>query len=145
MNHSSRSELIQPGFVAFDSIKNTLAASDGRLTTFQSLIAGLGAGIAESALAVTPFEGIKTQLVDMRSKPKSQNLGFIRGTRLLLAEKGPRIFVQGFIPTTARQAANSGVRFASYTTLRQYFEKPGEKMGSAGSFAVGATAGIITV
>jgi solute carrier family 25 citrate transporter 1 len=131
--------------VAFDSIKNCLAGPDGRLTGFQSVVAGFGAGIAESALAVTPFEGIKTQLVDMKQKAKSQDLGFIRGTRLLLSERGIRVLFQGFIPTTARQAANSAVRFTSYNTLKQYFEKPGQKLGSLGSFAIGATAGVVTV
>ncbi|KAH7379065.1 MC family mitochondrial carrier protein [Cadophora sp. MPI-SDFR-AT-0126] len=133
------------GFVAFDSIKNVLVGPDGRLTPFRAVVAGFGAGVAESTFAVTPFESIKTQLVDMKQKSKSQNLGFIRGTRFLLAEKGPRVLLQGWVPTTARQAANSGVRFTSYTTLKQFFEKPGHKIGALGSFAIGATAGIITV
>lgn len=144
--HSAYSETeYLPGFVAFDSIKNVLAGPDGRLSGMQSIIAGLGAGIAESTLAVTPFESIKTQLVEMKQKANSPRVGFIQGTRYLLSTKGPRVMTQGWVPTTARQAANSGVRFTSYTMLKQYFEKPGLKLGSMGSFAIGATAGVITV
>ena len=85
--------------MVFDSIKNVLVGPDGRLTPFRAVVAGFGAGVAESTFAVTPFESIKTQLVDMNQKSKSQNLGFIRGMRFLLAEKGPRVLLQGWMPT----------------------------------------------
>jgi solute carrier family 25 citrate transporter 1 len=52
------------------------------------------------------------------------------------------------VPTTARQAANSAVRFSSYTFLKQLAESytaPGEKLGTLGTFAMGSLAGFITV
>ena len=57
-------------------------------------------------------------------------------------------FFQGFVPTTARQAANSAVRFSSYTTLRQLAQSyvaPGEKLGAISTFGIGGLAGVITV
>jgi len=112
------------------------------------VIAGFGAGVTESLLAVTPFESIKTQLIDDRKSPKPRMRGFLHGTALIAREKGIRGFFQGFVPTTARQAANSATRFGSYTTLRQLAQSyvaPGEKLGALSTFGIGGLAGVITV
>lgn len=49
-------------FLAFDSIKSALSDSSGRLSTGRGIVAGLGAGVLESVIAVTPTERIKTAL-----------------------------------------------------------------------------------
>jgi solute carrier family 25 citrate transporter 1 len=113
-----------------------------------NVIAGFGAGATESLLAVTPFESIKTQLIDDRKAAKPRMRGFLHGSRIIAQEKGIRGFFQGFVPTTARQAANSAVRFSSYTGLKQLaqsYVKPGEKLGAVSTFGIGGLAGIITV
>ena len=74
--------------------------------------------------------------------------GFLHGSAIIAREQGIRGFFQGFVPTTARQAANSATRFGSYTTLKQFAEsyvKPGEKLGTMSTFALGGAAGFITV
>ncbi|KAL9622463.1 MAG: hypothetical protein Q9160_003139 [Pyrenula sp. 1 TL-2023] len=74
--------------------------------------------------------------------------GFLHGSRIIAREKGIRGFFQGFVPTTARQAANSATRFGSYTTLKQFAQSyvaPGEKLGAISTFALGGMAGFITV
>lgn len=74
--------------------------------------------------------------------------GFLQGTALIVRERGVRGFFQGFVPTTLRQGANSGVRFGSYATLRQIaqgYVAPGEKLGTLSTFGIGAMAGVITV
>ena len=74
--------------------------------------------------------------------------GFLHATKIIAQEKGIRGFFQGFLPTTARQAANSAVRFSSYTGLKQLaqgYVKPGEKLGAVSTFALGGLAGVITV
>lgn len=50
------------GFVAFDYYKSMLQDEDGNLSGPKTVVAGFGAGITESLLAVTPFESIKTTL-----------------------------------------------------------------------------------
>ena len=50
------------GFVAFDQYKTLLADADGKLSGPRTVIAGFGAGVTESLLAVTPTESIKTML-----------------------------------------------------------------------------------
>lgn len=74
--------------------------------------------------------------------------GFLHGSALIAREKGIGGFFQGFWPTTLRQAANSAVRFWSYTSIRQLatgYLAPGEKLGTVSTFGIGALAGVITV
>ena len=51
-------------FVAFDTYKSMLQDEEGNVSGPGTVIAGFGAGITESLLAVTPFESIKTSLYD---------------------------------------------------------------------------------
>ena len=135
-------------FLAFDSYKSMLSSPDGSISGPATVAAGFGAGVTESLLAVTPFESIKTQIIDDRKSAKPRMKGFIHATKLIAQEKGIRGFFQGFVPTTARQAANSAVRFSSYTSLRQLaqsYAAPGEKLGAISTFGIGGLAGIVTV
>jgi solute carrier family 25 citrate transporter 1 len=128
--------------------KSLLADENGKVSGPATVIAGFGAGATESLLAVTPFESIKTQLIDDRKAAVPRMRGFLHGSRIIAQEKGIRGFFQGFVPTTARQAANSAVRFSSYTALKQMAQSyvaPGEKLGAVSTFGLGGLAGIITV
>jgi solute carrier family 25 (mitochondrial citrate transporter), member 1 len=74
--------------------------------------------------------------------------GFLHAVPIIARERGLRGFFAGFVPTTARQAANSATRFSSYAALRQLaqsYAEPGEKLGSVPTFGIGAAAGLITV
>jgi solute carrier family 25 (mitochondrial citrate transporter), member 1 len=74
--------------------------------------------------------------------------GFLDAVRIIARERGIRGFFQGFVPTTARQAANSATRFGSYTFLKQLaqsYTAPGEKLGTISTFGIGGIAGLITV
>ncbi|KAH0542364.1 hypothetical protein FGG08_003209 [Glutinoglossum americanum] len=136
------------GFVAFDTFRNLLQDDKGKISGPRTVLAGLGAGVSESLFAVTPFESIKTTLIDDRKSGNPRMRGFLHGSKIMFQERGVRGFFQGFVPTTARQAANSAVRFGSYTTLKQLAQSyvaPGEKLGTVSTFGIGATAGVITV
>ncbi|KAG0636301.1 mitochondrial carrier domain-containing protein [Tuber brumale] len=135
-------------FLAFDTFVSLLADESGNISGQRTVLAGLGAGTTESLIAVTPFESIKTQLIDDRKSGKPRMRGFLHGSSVIWREKGYRGFLQGLVPTTARQAANSAVRFGSYTTIKQFAQSyvaPGEKLGPLSTFGIGATAGLITV
>ncbi|KAK4098505.1 mitochondrial carrier [Parathielavia hyrcaniae] len=135
-------------FVAFDQYKSLLADKDGKMTGPRTVLAGFGAGVTESLLAVTPTESIKTTLIDDRKSPNPRMRGFLHAVPIIARERGLRGFFQGFVPTTARQAANSATRFSAYTALKQFAEgytAPGEKLGAVGTFAMGGVAGLITV
>ncbi|KAK5942662.1 hypothetical protein PMZ80_005227 [Knufia obscura] len=135
-------------FVAFDTYKSLLVDEDGKISGPRTVVAGFGAGFTESLLAVTPFESIKTQLIDDRKRPQPRMNGFLHGSALIAREQGIRGFFKGFVPTTARQAANSAVRFSTYTWLKQMAESytsPGERLGTISTFGLGAIAGAVTV
>ena len=86
--------------------------------------------------------------IDDRKSSHPRLRGFLHGTSVIAKEKGIRGFMQGFVPTTMRQAANSATRFGTYTTLRQVAQSyvaPGEKLGALSTFGIGAMAGFITV
>lgn len=134
--------------MAFDFYKSLLEDADGKVSGPRTVVAGFGAGITESLLAVTPFESIKTQIIDDRKSAKPRMRGFLHGSSIIAREKGIRGFFQGFVPTTARQAANSAVRFGTYTTVKQFAEgyvAPGEKLGALSTFGIGGIAGTVTV
>lgn len=135
-------------FVSFDQYRRLLADAEGHVSGPMTVVSGFLAGATESLLAVTPFESIKTQLIDDRKRDAPRMRGFLHGSALIFREQGLRGFFKGFVPTTARQAANSGVRFSSYTSLKQAAQSyvaPGEKLSTPATFAIGAMAGTITV
>ena len=86
--------------------------------------------------------------IDDRKSAHPRMNGFLHGSAIIARERGIRGFFQGFVPTTARQGANAATRFGSYTTLKQFaqgYVAPGERLGTASTFGLGAAAGFITV
>ncbi|CCU75720.1 mitochondrial tricarboxylate transporter [Blumeria hordei DH14] len=135
-------------FVAYDQYRTMLQDANGNISRSRTVMAGFGAGLTESLLAVTPFESIKTTIIDDRKRATPRIRGFLHAIPVIARERGLRGFFQGLAPTTARQAANSAVRFSSYAFLRQWAQSyvtPGEKLGTLSTFGIGGVAGFITV
>ncbi|KAI9261538.1 mitochondrial carrier domain-containing protein [Phascolomyces articulosus] len=136
-------------FLTYDQIANQLRDKDGKLSGVRSLLAGLGAGMTEAALVVTPSETIKTKLIHDRNSQTPKYKGLVHGTKTILQEEGFSGIYRGVGPVMARQGANSAVRFSCYSTFRQWLQNyrgQGEApLPSAYTFAAGAMAGIVTV
>ena len=135
-------------FLAFDTIKGMLADSEGNISGTRTVMAGFGAGVCESVFAVTPFESVKTALIDDKKRAQPRLNGLVHGTRTIVAEQGLTALYKGLFPTMLRQSANSATRFASYNFIKSAAQgslAPGEKLGMASTFAIGGCAGIITV
>ncbi|RYP58171.1 hypothetical protein DL771_011325 [Monosporascus sp. 5C6A] len=135
-------------FVSFEQYKRLLADDEGKVSGARNVMAGFGAGVTESLLAVTPTESIKTTLIDERKRAHPRMRGFLDAIPVIARERGVRGFFQGLVPTAARQSANSAVRFGSYTSLKQLAESytaPGERLGAVATFGIGSVAGAITV
>ena len=112
------------------------------------MLAGLAAGMAEAVIAVTPSETIKTKLIEDARRPVRQYTSTLHGVRSIVAEEGWRGIYRGVGPVMLRQGANSAVRFTSYSTLKQLVAgsvNPGQNLPGWMTFAVGSTAGVITV
>ncbi|ODV79511.1 citrate transport protein [Suhomyces tanzawaensis NRRL Y-17324] len=138
-------------FLGFDSIKALLADKNGKLSGPRGVLAGLGAGLLESVVAVTPFEAIKTALIDDKqsAKPKYQG-GLVSGTVKLCRDLGIRGMYAGVVPVSLRQASNQAVRLGSYNAIKTMIQQASgtpanQPLSSVATFAVGSFAGIITV
>lgn len=105
-------------FVAFDGIKSTLVDEKGRISGGRAVLAGMGAGVCESLLAVTPFETVKTALIEDGRRAQRQYKGLVHGSISLVKERGVGGIYRGATAVTIRQAANSGVRMGSYSWLK---------------------------
>ena len=142
-------------FLGFDTIKNLLRdPKTGELSGPRGVIAGLGAGLLESVVAVTPFEAIKTALIDDKQSatPKYHNngKGMLRNYTALVREQGLSGLYRGVLPVSMRQAANQAVRLGCYNKIKvmvqDYTNAPKDKPLSSGlTFVVGAFSGIVTV
>lgn len=77
-------------------------------------MAGVGAGITEAILVVTPQETLKTKLIHDRFLEKPQYNGLFDGINKIYAAKGFNGIYRGVIPTILRQGSNQGVRFLVY-------------------------------
>ncbi|ODV92716.1 hypothetical protein CANCADRAFT_91219 [Tortispora caseinolytica NRRL Y-17796] len=136
-------------FLGFDTIKKALADENGKLSGGRGVLAGLGAGVLESVFAVTPFETIKTALIDDAQSPNPRYKGFLHGSRQLIKDKGFAGVYRGLLPVTLRQAGNSAVRMGSYNQIKVMLQQrsadPQAPLSSGTTFLAGAIAGIITV
>ena len=86
--------------------------------------------------------------IDDRKSARPRLRGFLHAVPIIAQERGLRGFFQGFVPTTARQSANSAVRFSSYNFFKdiaQRYTTPGKQINAASTFALGGAAGVVTV
>lgn len=86
--------------------------------------------------------------IDDRKRAQPRMRGFLHAVPIIYRERGIPGFFAGFVPTTARQAANSAVRFGSYNFFKQAAQSyvtPGEKLSTPATFGIGAMAGLVTV
>ncbi|KAG0005884.1 hypothetical protein BGZ79_000578 [Entomortierella chlamydospora] len=135
-------------FFAFDQFKYLLRDSEGKTTGYRSVLAGLGAGMTEAILVVTPSETIKTKLIHDGNSPNPQYRGLVHGVKSIVKAEGLGGIYRGVIPVMARQGANSAVRFGVYSSLNDLVKArltPGETVPAAYTFGIGAIAGIVTV
>lgn len=137
-------------FLGFDAIKKLLADKDGKLSGPRGVLAGLGAGLLESIVAVTPFEAIKTAIIDDKTSktPRYQNVSF--ASIRVVKDLGLSGLYAGFLPVALRQAANQAVRLGCYNQIKTAIQTasntpPSQPLSSGLTFIVGAFAGIVTV
>ncbi|WOO76830.1 putative mitochondrial carrier [Vanrija pseudolonga] len=135
-------------FTTYDQFKSILKDDQGNLTAPRSMLAGLGAGMMEAVIAVTPSETIKTKMIEDSKRAQPQFNGLVDGVRKIVAQEGWRGVYRGVGPVMLRQGANSAVRFSSYSTLKQLAQgnlPPGQQLPGWATFGIGSTAGVITV
>jgi solute carrier family 25 citrate transporter 1 len=116
-------------------------------------IAGLFSGVTEAVLVVTPSETIKTKLIHDQNSMNPRFKSTFHAVHTIVKEEGVRGIYKGLTAVVTRQAANSAVRLSTYGYLKDYFSanlpvdpKTGKThLAWYSSFAIGASAGLVTV
>lgn len=75
-------------FGAFETIKGLLADDTGNLSGSGKLLAGLGAGVCEAVVAVTPMETIKVKFINDQRSANPQYKGFFHGVQSIIKSEG---------------------------------------------------------
>ncbi|KAJ3127648.1 hypothetical protein HK098_005993 [Nowakowskiella sp. JEL0407] len=140
-------------FLSFEQLKIALADKDGKLSSGRRVLAGLGAGVLEAMIAVTPSETIKTKLIHDQNSPNPKYKGLIHGTKSIIKSEGIRGIYRGMTAVVLRQGANSAVRLTTFDFLKENSTRFYLKKDNNGpvilpwyvNFMNGALAGIVTV
>ncbi|CAG0919674.1 unnamed protein product [Notodromas monacha] len=134
-------------FGAFEQLKKLNADSTGKLTAGQRLLCGLGAGLSEAVLAVTPMETVKVKFIHDQTSANPKYKGFIHGIRSIVAEQGIGGTYKGLAPTMAKQGSNQAIRFFVMETLKDWWRggdpnKPVNKLVVGGFGAIAGAASV---
>lgn len=111
-------------FWAFENIKTLLSSTKIFSSASQiNFISGMGAGIFEAMVLVTPTERLKVlrqnELNLAKSSIKTGHSSLASSIRTILSTQGPQGFFVGFMPTAARQGLAMGVRFMLYDEMKK--------------------------
>lgn len=75
-------------FGAFEWIRGFLVDERGQMSNSGKLLSGLGAGVCEAILAVTPMETIKVKFINDQRSPNPKFKGFFHGTATIIKSEG---------------------------------------------------------
>ncbi|KAF8702674.1 hypothetical protein AX14_014345 [Amanita brunnescens Koide BX004] len=112
-------------FASFETYKAWMADKDGKTGVGKIFIAGLGAGVTEAVVVVTPMEVVKIRLqaqqhslADPLDAPRYRNAGHAVYT--IIREEGVGALYRGVTLTALRQAMNQGANFTAYQELKKF-------------------------
>lgn len=114
-------------FSSYEFYRSLLYRPDGSISTGNTFIAGVGAGITEAVMVVNPMEVVKIRLqaqhhsmADPLDVPKYRNAP--HAAYVIVKEEGFRTLYRGVSLTAARQATNQGVNFTVYSKIKEYLQ-----------------------
>ncbi|GME93375.1 hypothetical protein B5S28_g4855 [[Candida] boidinii] len=116
-------------FSSYEFYKASLTDKEtGKISTGNTFIAGVGAGVTEAVLVVNPMEVVKIRLQaqhhsmsDPLDVPKYRNAP--HAALLIVREEGFKVLYRGVALTAARQASNQGVNFTVYSKLKERLQE----------------------
>jgi len=129
-------------FGGFEQFKKLMVDEKGNLSPISRLLCGLGAGVSEAILAVTPMETVKVKFINDQRSANPKFKGFFHGMKTIIAEQGIRGTYQGLSATIMKQGSNQAIRFYVMESLKDWYregdpKKPVPKLivGLMGGFA----------
>jgi len=108
-------------FGAFEHFKKSMVDERGNLAPASRLLCGLGAGVSEAILAVTPMETLKVKFINDQRLPNPRFKGFFHGVTMIIKEQGIRGTYQGLTPTIIKQGSNQAIRFYVMETCKDWY------------------------
>ncbi|XXQ33460.1 Mitochondrial carrier protein [Plasmodiophora brassicae] len=132
-------------FAAFNELSNRMKGPDGKLSTTSTMLAGLGAGIFEAIIAVTPMETVKTKMIDDKNRATPRYRGLVHGVTTIVKEDGIAGVYAGVVPTMLKQGANQAVRFAIYGRIKALICGDSGQITTLQSMLTGSLAGFVSV
>uniref|UniRef100_UPI00398F7544 tricarboxylate transport protein B, mitochondrial isoform X2 n=1 Tax=Pristiophorus japonicus TaxID=55135 RepID=UPI00398F7544 len=134
-------------FGTFEFLSNQIRDEQGKLSSQQSLVCGLGAGVVEAVLIVCPMETVKVKFIHDQCSPKPRFRGFFHGVREIVREQGLKGTYQGLTATVLKQGSNQAIRFFVMTSLKNWYkgDNPTMEMNPLITGLFGAAAGAASV
>lgn len=115
-------------FSSFESYKQMLAGPDGKVSQVATFFAGLGSGVTEAILVVTPAEVCKIRLqaqfhsmADPVQLANRKYRNVLQTAFLVVKEEGPAALYKGVVPTVMRQGINQAVNFTTYQWIKTFW------------------------
>ncbi|OAF71761.1 Citrate transport protein [Intoshia linei] len=108
-------------FGSFEQFKKMIGKEDGTLSPGKRMLCGLGAGITEAVLVVTPMETIKVKFIADQSLPKPQYTSFRQGVSHIIRTQGLKGTYQGLLATMMKQGSNQAMRFFVVESLKSEY------------------------
>jgi solute carrier family 25 (mitochondrial citrate transporter), member 1 len=112
-------------FSSFEKYKELLAGPDGKVSQVGTFFAGLGSGVTEAILVVTPAEVCKIRLqaqfhsmADPRQLANRKYRNVLQTAVLVAKEEGITALYKGVVPTVMRQGINQAVNFTCYQLFK---------------------------
>jgi solute carrier family 25 (mitochondrial citrate transporter), member 1 len=124
-------------FGAFETFKEMLVDENGQLSAGGKLLAGLGAGVSEAILAVTPMETVKVKFINDQRSANPKFRGFAHGVGAIVKQEGFGGVYKGLTATILKQGSNQAIRFYVMETLKDVY-KGGDQKKTVPKLVVGA-------
>ncbi|AET41006.1 Sfc1p Ecym_7158 [Eremothecium cymbalariae DBVPG len=118
-------------FSSYGFYRSVLAdPNTGVVSTGNTFIAGVGAGITEAVMVVNPMEVVKIRLQAQHLNPSTGADGkevvkyrnALQAAYVIVKEEGIGALYRGVSLTAARQATNQGANFTVYSKLREFLQ-----------------------
>ncbi len=129
-------------FGGFEQFKKMAVDEKGNLAPVNRLLCGLGAGVSEAILVVTPMETLKVKFINDQRSANPKYRGFVHGVSHIIKEQGIRGTYQGLTATILKQGSNQAIRFFVMESLKDWYREgdPSKKVpklvvGLFGGFA----------
>ncbi|XP_002056735.3 tricarboxylate transport protein, mitochondrial isoform X1 [Drosophila virilis] len=109
-------------FGAFEFLRSNFVDSQGQLSGSGKLLCGMGAGVCEAIIAVTPMETIKVKFINDQRSPNPKFKGFAHGVREIIKTEGISGIYKGLSATIMKQGSNQAIRFFVMESLKDLYK-----------------------